>query len=180
MESIVNQVDITTVRLAFPQECMEQVMKFRIIGNDLLLYIPKTANRKDIIDKYISKGFNVIEKEFKLHISAQNKEDFISVFGDIKYEDRSNGTKFICTVTLLTEEEYDKFIKIGQTKECKCRIRPYKQLFSEVKLKSAEDKRKQRLEKKRQKEPRVIGQKHQSKEYKKKKNEKKMKKKDIK
>lgn len=126
-----NQEHLKALRFELPQEHINDIIKLRIIGKDILVYC--LENKTDEIKKsLIDHGFNIVEREYKVHVSARSKEDFMKSFGNIKYDDRSNGDKFIATVTAENEEEYNKYLDIGKDRTKNCLVKPYKPKFAQT------------------------------------------------
>jgi len=129
-ESESNQDHITTIRFSLPTNIAD-VQRLRLIGRDILLYVPE--NKVDSVTKsMIDHGFNTVERIYKLHISAASKADFDSVFGEIEYEDRSSGGRFIATIIADTEEDYNKYLAFGQGENPKCRVKAFRARFANI------------------------------------------------
>ena len=121
---------LSTIRLSFPPEDLTNIVRIRIVGHDLLLYV-----REDKIDTVTSTftkkhGFNIVDRVYKLHVSAPSKEDFETTFGKVEYEDRSTDGRFIATVIVDSEEEYNKFLNLGKNQDCKCRVKAFRPRFA--------------------------------------------------
>jgi hypothetical protein len=104
----------STLRFSFPEETLENVQRMRLIGKDLLVYTEE-ADLESVRSKFDTLGFRTVERIYKLHVSTPDKTVFESLFGDVVYEDRSNSGRFIATVTVDSEEEYNRFITFDGT-----------------------------------------------------------------
>jgi hypothetical protein len=120
---------ITTIRFSLPLPCTTDVIRTRLIGNDLLVYVPNDK-AESVTTVYTDIGFTRVDRVFKLHVSSQSKEAFLATFGDIEYEDRSIGNRFIATVIAKTEDEYNKMLTFGNDEKNHCRVKPYRPRFA--------------------------------------------------
>lgn len=118
-----SQPQLNTVRVQLP----DNVKSVRVMpGGDLLF----TTHDVHLIDKLKQVGFEIVEREFKLHVSCKDIKTFEAIFKDVKYESRQNSDKFIATVVLDNKEQYDNYLKLGNDPSNECRIKPYKQRFT--------------------------------------------------
>jgi hypothetical protein len=123
-----SQSKLTTGRFKLPDSLTKNAQRMQFIGDDLLVY---TENLPELTSVLEQLGFTIVEREYKLHVSANNEEIFKSVFGEVKSESRtSDAGKFIATVTLDSKEEYNKFLELGNDQSNGCRIKPFKFRFT--------------------------------------------------
>ena len=105
---------LSTIRFSFPDDTLVNVQRMRLIGKDLLVYTNET-DLESVSSKFDLLGFKTIDRVYKLHVSMPDKAAFDALFGDVVFEDRSNSGRFIATVTVDTEEEYNHFISFDGT-----------------------------------------------------------------
>ena len=123
------QTHLNTIRFSFPTELTDKINKIKIVGKDIVVYVAP-ADIAHTVSKFTEFGMKHVDKSYKLHVSAQTKADFESVFGTTaKYDDRSAGDKFIATVTNDNEADYNKYMDMSKQEGCKCRIQKYKSRF---------------------------------------------------
>lgn len=120
---------LATIRLSFPTEDLDNVVRMRLIGRDLLLYV-KEDQINTVISTFTAHGLKPVDRVYKLHVSAPTKADFDASFGKVEYEERSAAGRFIATVTVDTEEEYNKFLDLGKDQESKCRVKAFRARFA--------------------------------------------------
>ena len=75
-ETSQENVKYSTLRFSFPSELLECVGRMKLIGKDLLVYIPENKFN-DVKTNFQQSGFDVVDRVYKLHVSANTKEHFL-------------------------------------------------------------------------------------------------------
>ena len=125
-----SNLSLSTVRVSIPLECMKDVYNMKIIGYDILFYVNK--DKLNNFNSSIKKaGLNIVSKIYKLHVSAPSKAVFESIFkkylNSIQYDDRSNPNRFIATLKIDNEDEYNKYLDL----DCDiCLVKPFKTTYN--------------------------------------------------
>lgn len=147
---------LQTVRFKLSPEMLKHVSRMRLIGNDLLVY---TTNTEELTTTFQQHGINVVDRVYKLHVSAPNEEAFDSVFSEYTIEKnvRSTTPRFVATVTVESQDQYNKLLELGETETCQCRIKSYRYRFDNTNQDDGSDTR-ERVTKKYSRD-------HQSREY---------------
>jgi hypothetical protein len=116
---------LKSLRFNLPIDCLNGIARIKMIGQDVLVYV-ENDNFDSVKKSYIDHGFKFVEREYKVHVSAQSKEEFEKLFEKVKYEDRSSEGRFIATITASSEEEYNKYLTIGTDPSNNCHVKPFK------------------------------------------------------
>lgn len=104
--------NFSTIRFSFPESALTGVSRMCIIGNDLLIY---TTNDKTQ-EEFTKMNFKVVEKQYKLHVSAQNEQIFKEAFNNVEILDnRSIEGRFIATIKASDLEQYKEFLTKDST-----------------------------------------------------------------
>lgn len=99
--------NFTTLRFSFPEPALAGVSRMRIIGNDLLIY----TTGENTQEEFTKMNFSVVERQYKLHVSALNEKTFKDAFGDVEIlENRSTSERFIATIEASDQEQYREFL----------------------------------------------------------------------
>ena len=99
--------NFTTLRFSFPESALAGVSRMRIIGNDLLIY----TTGENTQEEFTKMNFSVVERQYKLHVSALNEKTFKDAFGDVEIlENRSTSERFIATIEASDQEQYREFL----------------------------------------------------------------------
>lgn len=99
--------NFSTIRFSFPESALTGVSRMRIIGNDLLIY---TTNDKTQ-EEFTKMNFKVVERQYKLHVSAQNEQIFKEAFSNVEIlNNRSIEGRFIATIEASDLEQYREFL----------------------------------------------------------------------
>jgi hypothetical protein len=67
---------------------------------------------------------------YKLHVSADSEDRFHEQFVAVPFENRSNSDRFIATVTVDNEEDYNRLLSIDP--ETGVRVRPFRARFANL------------------------------------------------
>jgi len=128
---------ITTLRLSFPENFLDNVKNMKLIGKDLLFYVGE--DDKESLSKSLQEmGLEVIDRVYKIHASAENETNFKNVLGDIAHEVRENSqsSRYIATISVDSKEEYDRILELNGDE---CFIKPYKARYSVFRKQSDDD-----------------------------------------
>ena len=99
--------NFTTLRFSFPESALVGVSRMRIIGNDLLVYTTGDKTQEE----FTKMNFSVVERQYKLHVSALNEKTFKDAFGDVEiFENRSTSERFIATIEASDQSQYHEFL----------------------------------------------------------------------
>jgi len=125
-----NSQQLTTVRVSFPKECMENVVNIKVIGNDVLFYVKKEVS-SEFNTSIKNMGLSIVGRLYKIHVSAPTKEVFESIFKKylevLEFEERGNQNRFIITINVTNEEDYRKYLELDSDV---CLVRPYKTQYN--------------------------------------------------
>jgi len=119
---------LQTVRFKLSPSMLEHVSRMRLIGNDLLVY---TNNTEELTTTFLNNGFELVDRVYKLHVSAPTEEVFNSVFSvyTIDKNIRSTSPRFVATVTVASQDQYNQLLELGESESCQCRIKSYRYRF---------------------------------------------------
>ena len=121
---------LTTGRFKLPDNMIPLIERMRLIGPDLLVYTDKLD---ELTELFAAIGFTKVARKFQLHVSADNEDTFKKLFTteNLEYESRpTNTNRFIATVSLNTQEEYNHYLEFDTDQSNGCRIKPYKPRFA--------------------------------------------------
>ena len=111
-QNMPNQQNNTcTLRFSLPEKLNKQIQHMKFIDNDLLVYT-HNDNSDEVKKAFSNVEFTLVpraKQEYKLHVSATNKETFENVFGGMSnnIEERSSNGRFMVTITATNKEQYD-------------------------------------------------------------------------
>jgi len=106
---------VSTVRVGLPKEITDNTQNIKILGNDILLYVNKD-NLEKVKSNITDLGLTIINRIYKIHVSAPSKEVFETIFkkylSEIKYDIRNNNNRFIVTITTDNDKDYAKYLEL--------------------------------------------------------------------
>ena len=108
------------------------VKMMKLVGkdeSDLVVYVEQGAEDA-VTSAFQTAGFNVVEREFKLHASAESEEALTLSLGATKHYAELRGNvngRFIATVTVHSREDFDR---LRNTEFTGCRFTPFKARFA--------------------------------------------------
>ena len=117
---------------------INSINRLSFIGPNILVHCNENS-REELKKSFTSNGFTVIPRNYKLHVSTKDDEQFKKVFSEttLEYESRSNdGNRFIATVTVNSQEEYDRYLSLDSEE---CRIKPYKHQYASINRSADQD-----------------------------------------
>ena len=130
LSKVTNETSKATIRFSFPDGMLDNIERMRLIGNDILVYTTEDSV-ESLSDNFKNMNFNLVEREYKLHVSTLDEETFKRVFGDIEYETRpSIDNRFIATVVTDTMEDYTRFLSYSEND---VRVKPYNPRYAKAK-----------------------------------------------
>ena len=104
---------LKTIRLSLPKTIATNIKQMRLVGNDLILYVPE-SDVETVTNTFTSLNFDLVEREYKLHVSASTEQEFENM-GSIP-RGCVNG-RHIYTVTVNSQTKYDELIN-SSVPEC--------------------------------------------------------------
>jgi len=130
LSKVTNEPGRATIRFSFPEGMLDNIERMRLIGNDIIVYTTEDSV-ESLIDNFKTMNFNLVEREYKLHVSTPDKKSFEEVFGDIEYETRSSiDNRFIVTIVTDTMDDYNKFLSYNEND---IRVKPFNPRYAKVK-----------------------------------------------
>ena len=76
---------LSTVRFSLPENLLESVKNMKIVGRDLLFYVPE-EEVASVTQTCTDMGLSVVDRVFRLHASTQDEATFKRVFGSVDHE----------------------------------------------------------------------------------------------
>ena len=117
---------LKTIRLSLPESITTNIKQMRLVGNDLILYVPDTQV-EPVTESFTSEPgitFKLVEREYKIHVSAATEQ----VFENIESITRpSVNDRYIYTLIVNSQQKYDDLIN-SSTQECT--FKPFRFRFS--------------------------------------------------
>jgi hypothetical protein len=118
---------LNTIRLSLPDNVVGDIRRMRLVGNDLILYVPSETT-ETVTKCFTNNGFNCVERVYKLHVSAESNEAFQNIFAGYTSEQRKGvHGRVIYTVTVDTQEKYNELIALSTAE---CSIKQFKSRFA--------------------------------------------------
>lgn len=113
---------IRTLKLLYSGD---DVVKMKSIDKSLIIYYDTNKTDKDeLLKKFENTNFQLVPRDYVLHVSANSEEEFNKVF--IKYKENvtifSLQPRLIAKVIISNEDEYNNFINLDNEN---LRIKPY-------------------------------------------------------
>ena len=102
---------LSTIRFSLPEDLLESVKNMKIVGRDLLFYVPE-EEVESVTKTCSDMGLNVVDRVFKLHASTQDEATFKRIFGDVEFEVRESLNRFIATISVDSKDEYDRLLAL--------------------------------------------------------------------
>jgi hypothetical protein len=114
---------LKTIRLSLPKTIATNVKQMRLVGNDLILYVPET-DVENVTESFTSRDFDLVEREYKLHVSANTEQEFENM---VSIPRGCVNGRHIYTVTVNSQAKYDELINSSVPE---CTFKPFRFRFS--------------------------------------------------
>ena len=114
---------LKTIRLSLPKTIATNIKQMRLVGNDLILYVPE-SDVEQVTNTFTSLDFDLVDREYKLHVSASTEQEFENM---VSIPRGCVNGRHIYTVTVNSQAKYDELINSSLAE---CTFKPFRFRFS--------------------------------------------------